>query len=166
MKKKREDLQNELTVLVEAIELNMIDYTVNDSFKRTLKNLLKKYSLDDLLNAVDISAENYIYNDTKDEYEEYLSKIKGIAYNISMSDLDKEINHLTNYILYIFNVNKWEVKNLIKEYAYALKKHWEYNDEQIITDIKEELKPQINKFNRFYFLQEFIEEWIKDIKKH
>ncbi len=162
--KKEEELEYNLEVLVEKIEDNMINYSINKHYKRTLKNLLKKHSLQELIDAVDISAENYIYDDTVEEYEEYLSKIKGIAYVNSMSDLDKEINYITNYILHIFNAKKWEVKNLIKEYAYSLRNHWGYDDEQIIKDLKEELKPQISKHNRYYYLEEFIDGWIKQIK--
>lgn len=131
-----------LAGLVSYVEEKIPGYSVNESGFNKLNNLFKEYGYDLLIDCVDISCDRYLKYDkegksTKDSVEDFFDKIGGIAYNKSLSPIQKKIGYIINYgdkVAYGWRKN--DVKALLQRYVVTLKEYG-YDEEEIVTDLQD-----------------------------
>lgn len=157
----REELSNikndELDYAISQIEKNIPDYTVSDSYKKRINNIIKKYGLNLLLKAIDVSndrylGENIIKKQSQKSIDLYVNKILGITYNLSLPVFDQKITHINYKICYKYGVKIWQVKPKIKECIDALREQLNYSDEDIIeylSEVVHSTMENIDYFNDF-----------------
>ncbi len=165
----REELQqikdNEFEYVIKTINSNMIDYCVNKNFKKTIRSLLKKYGSKILLEAIDISAESYINHENEATYENYLSRIKGIADNLSKPPIEQKVNYVSGYASKCFRIKFWEVKPILMEYVKALQTHWEYDEDDVLLDLDDAVMDRLKSSMNYFEFTELIINWTNQIKK-
>lgn len=92
---------------------------ITSGYKLTIKKLVKKHPLKDLLDAADIAAEQYFcYEDdvvTMESAEKALSKLEGILRNKDRPEHVKQYYYIRGILRNRFTLRKeWEVLTLIK----------------------------------------------------
>lgn len=140
--------------------LAVYNTVVPDQSRRIFRKLLKKYDLESILNGIEISKAKYL-----PDTEQFLAKISGIVYLSSLSKLDQEIHYLSSVIAQHFNRPKWNVKTLLDQYAAVLRNYWQYSDEQIIFDLRDEVHSQYKETLSIYEFRSLIYAWINHIKE-
>lgn len=91
MLKWREEIQNLTDKEVDAVNdriSGLSKWSANDSGKKTLKRLIQKYSIQLVLEAVDIAFDKY-YDGSSEGWDEAFNKIGGICYNKTRPNGDK-----------------------------------------------------------------------------
>lgn len=154
----------QIEVIINAINSHMRKFSVKESFASTAKSYLKKYTLEQVLDAIEISANKYLISDKKEDSENYINKISGIAKNLSLPIVEQKINFMSSYLSKDFEKQFWQVKALLKDYCNALKTYWNYTDEQIIKDLDTEVNPNSKKCYSYYQFSKLINGWIDEIK--
>lgn len=135
--------------LVSYIEEKIPGYSINASGLNKLKTLFNKYDFDLLLECVDISCEQYLEYDeedkpTKDSVGHFFDKIGGIAYNKSLSPIQKKVGYIVNYGDKVaYGWRKQDVKALLERYVVTLKEYG-YDEDAIITDLQDYVIPIID----------------------
>lgn len=152
-----------LTIAITEIENNINPFLVSEDYKKGINSLIKKYGLQKVLEAVDISFEQYGLN-----YDLCLKKIPGITKNISLPKLEQKINFITGIVSKKFQDENgsefWKIKSIVKEYSDALIEFWDYEDEDVINDFEKQVLPMINsKFKLYHFISS-LESWTNQIK--
>lgn len=95
------DLKN-YNYAINYIESKITPYKLNEYQKNTIKILFQKYSLEEIINSIDISFKKYIsidYNNNimEDSINNFINKVGGIAYNNSKSPIEKKKIYIRNY---------------------------------------------------------------------
>ena len=119
---------NKAEKLTKYIEDKAKSIKMGERAKSKLATLLIDYELDFLKECVDISFSKYIIYDCDNNiklssFKNFFNKIGGIAYNRSLSPIDKEIAHILNIGSKSFS--DWDSANantILKQYITELKK--------------------------------------------
>jgi len=158
-------------MITEYAEAKIKPFTLNENGKNKLKDLLRRYGIDELLNAIDVSATTYLKCNEKGELdqgsiEKFLDKLGGIAHNRRLSPIDQKLALIKNKARIGFNYyNPRGGAILLNQYVNALRTYWHYNDEQILKDLDFELLPKLEETNNWTAWHELLEGWIESIKK-
>lgn len=131
------------TSFIKYINERIAPYHLTPSAENKAILLLKKHSLELLIECVDISLANYVSYDNmgkpiQSTINIAIDKIGGIAHNKSLSPIEKEIAHICNTGSKAYNY--WDdkkAKALLHQYVKHLSKHWSELD--IIHDLKTEV---------------------------
>lgn len=168
----RNELDNLTEINIEAIErkLNkeMVDYSVNENYRSTIKKLIKKYDINQIFDAIDTSSEQYIRYDsktgnvTRDSAEMFLSKIEGILYVRSLSELGKKINHLSKIGSANFKIKSWQIKSVLDRYVEPFKSS-DIDEEYIISILDNNIMPLVKERRTFDDFNRIINEQINFI---
>ena len=126
-----------LNELIAFIEMRIRPYSLNESGKVTISNLLRRFPYELLEECVDISYEHYIRRDEngdliKESVEVFFNKIGGIAYNQSLSPIEKAMAHVLNSAKK--NHSYWNsrmAKELLEDYVEMLRIR-EWSEEKIV----------------------------------
>lgn len=160
----------ELLEIIQYIEEKIKPITLNEIGKSNITVLLNKYGLDKLQESIDISFKNYISLNAdgkinEDSVEMFLGKIGGIAYNNSLSPMDRAINHIKNYGYKSFSYwNDKTAQAIINKYINSLRKvRW--SDNQIVHDLENDVMDLIRQSSNWSQWREQIEGWIQDIEQ-
>ncbi|MGB0757460.1 MAG: HNH endonuclease [Patescibacteria group bacterium] len=160
-----------IEMIKEYIHYKITPFRINENGEMTIKNLLRKYDIPSLLDAVDISADTYLRfsNDNvldKDSVETFLGKLGGILFNRNLSPIDQKLAFIKNKAKSSFNYyDPRRGAILLSQYVAALKKNWQYSDSQIIEDIDNELGPRLEEAHNWSQWKNLIETWIESIEK-
>ncbi len=152
---------------IEYINNKITPYHLTPSAENKAILLLKKYSLELLIECVDISLATYItYDDkgqpTQSSINKAIDKIGGVAYNKSLSPIEKEIAHICNTGVKAYSY--WDdkkAKALLHKYVKYLSKHWSEFD--IIQDLKTEVMDLFATKSSSSQWTNQISNWIEDI---
>ena len=168
MVKWRDELQEledkKVELIINAINSNMEKYVLSDVYKKQAKTLVKKYDVELILKAIDISASRYLSTNSKQDNEEYISKISGILKNLSLPIVEQKVNFIAGYLSKEYYKQFWQVKNVLMEYCNALKTYWNYSDEQIINDLETDVRKEEKSCYSFSDFEGLIDSWIHQIK--
>lgn len=159
-------MEKEIKELVDYIEKKIAPFIVSKHAKNNLKLLISKYSLDLLYECIDISFAKYLsyINNvpTRDSVNEAINKIGGIAYNLSLPPIEKEISHICNKGSSKFYYWKAEkAKQLLHSYVKALSNHWSEDD--ILEDLQKEVMDLFASHTNWTSWSSQVEKWIEDI---
>ena len=155
------------TSFIKYINDKIAPYHLTLSAENKAILLLKKYSLELLIECVDISLATYIsYGDDgkpqQNSINKAIDKIGGIAYNKSLTPVEKEIAHICNTgaKAYAYWDDK-KAKALLHQYVKHLSKHWSEFD--IIQDLKTEVMDLFATKSSSSQWTNQVSDWIDDI---
>ncbi len=146
-------------------------FTISENGEGTIRTLLRKYGIEDLLTAIDISADTYIKYDadgkpTQHSVENFINKLGGILFNRSLKPIDQKLSQIKNKASNAFSYyDPRRAAILLNQYVTALRKCWGYSDEQIITDLDKELAPKLEETANWSAWRDLIEAWTTSIKE-
>jgi|GEM_PF-1878772 len=169
--KKSLSSQNDETVemIKDFIEAKIYPIGISENGKNNLKNHLLKYGIENVLDAVDVSASAYLkYSNvngvTEESAEIFLNKIGGILFNKNLSPIEQKLAYIKNNAknkLGYFDQRKASI--LLKEYVSTLRNLWKYSDDDIMKDLDNELIPSLEKEYNWTGWSQFIEGWTESI---
>lgn len=142
-------------------------FSLTEKGRAKIKLLEERFSNYTLIESVQIGIAQYFEYDsnqnlTSESVETFLDKLGGIAYNKSLSPIEKEIVHLKN--IGKKNFNYWDSKRadrLLRDYVYALSHH--YNKDEILHDLQTEANRLIRQARCWSAWKNTMETWINDI---
>ena len=151
--------------LVKFIEERIHPYCLNQSGRVSISNLLRKYSYELLEECVDISYENYLEWDEdgeliKESVDKFLNKIGGIAYNQSLTPIEKAMNHIIN--IGKSNCSYWnqpKSKILLEEYVEWLR-FLKWDDDDILADLNGNMMRETRKVRSWSQWRDMMEEMV------
>lgn len=163
IKTKKNTVQKDVNIAFDAIYQHFpsgINTTrgTDNSLKRKLERMVKEFEIEKILHAIDISASRYLpsYESKKlSDYELFLDKISGIAFNISKPPIQQKIELLARIASKRYRVDAWEIKQLLGMYVNTFSK---YKDAEpfIINDLQYNILPKVILRNEEYY--DFIED--------
>ncbi len=125
------------------LESKIFPFQLNETYKSKFNILNEKYDDEFLIKSIDIGYSKYIILDkenipTSSSVNEFLDKLGGIAYNISLPPIDKQIRYIKNVCKNKFTYwNDLEAQSLMNNYVAALRK-WKWSDDTILNDLENE----------------------------
>lgn len=125
------------------LESKIFPFQLNETYKSKFNILNEKYDDEFLIKSIDIGYSKYIILDkenipTSSSVNEFLDKLGGIAYNISLPPIDKQIRCIKNVCKNKFTYwNDLEAQSLMNNYVAALRK-WKWSDDTILNDLENE----------------------------
>lgn len=154
--------------LIHYIESKTDSLKINERAKSKIATLLIDYSLDFLKECVEISFSRYIKYDQNGKIElnsfnDFFNKIGGIAYNRSLTPIDREIAHILNVGDNAYSY--WDnntAKAILKKYIIELQRN-NWTNDKILNDLKNEVLPLFNTANNWSRWRAIMEDWIDDI---
>ncbi|OHB54278.1 MAG: hypothetical protein A2173_02460 [Planctomycetes bacterium RBG_13_44_8b] len=166
----RDSDRKKLNKVVKYIDKKIDKFQLNENGRRTIEKLINKFSLPDILDAIDISAKKYLKYDTsddltKDSVEDFIDKIGGILTVKSRSPIEQKLAYIKGICRNRFEY--WDSKKgsmILNEYVNALKKYG-WSEKQILDDLENELELETKESNSWSEWKCFVEGWIDDIKK-
>lgn len=169
-KQSLEDLSDYSTsLLVEYIESLIAPYTINENGKKTVRKHLQSFSLDEILEAVDISARQYIKygpdnNIISSSAEEFFVKIGGIASNRRKTPIEQKKGYIAAICRNRFSY--WDTRKgmtILTSYVSSLR-NYGWNDEKILQDLDAEAMNLAKTAKNWSEWSRKMEGWIEDIK--
>lgn len=168
-KQSLEDLSDYSTsLLVEYIESLITPHKIKEAGLLKVKSYLKQFGLDEVLEAVDISARQYIqYDDgmvTARSAGDFFSKIGGIASNRRKTPIEQKCGYIA--AICKNNFAYWDYRQgmaILANYVTALRKYG-WNEEQIIEDLETEVIKLAKEAKNWSSWKASMEGWISDIQ--
>ncbi len=168
-KQSLEDLSDYSTsLLVEYIESLITPHKIKEAGLLKVKSYLKQFGLDEVLEAVDISARQYIqYDDdgvvTARSAGDFFSKIGGIASNRRKTPIEQKCGYVAaickNNFVY------WDYRKgmaILANYVSALRDYG-WSEEQIVDDLDTEVIKLAREAKNWSSWKSSMERWIADI---
>lgn len=117
-------------------------FSLTEKGRAKIKLLEERSSNYTLIKSVQIGIAQYFEYDsnqnlTSESVDYFINKLGGIAHNISLSPIEKEILHLKN--IGKKNFNYWDnnrADRILQDYIYALNHH--YDEAKILHDLQTE----------------------------
>ncbi len=146
----------------------MTPYSLNKNGHKLLEQLMKKFSFEDILAAIDIANEKYLRYDNegnivKESVEEAFNKVGGICTFKKMSKINQKLAYVKGICRNRFSY--WDARKgsiILNNYINALK-NYGWSDKQIINDIENEVIPQTKEANNWSQWRNLIENWTDDV---
>jgi hypothetical protein len=146
-------------------------FSINDNGKTIISTLLRKYGVNEVLDAIDVSATTYLKFSKDGELEQgsaekFLDKIGGILFNRRLKPIDQKLAFIKNKARNGFNYYDSRVGAiLLNKYVAALRKSWHYSDEEILNDLDCELIPKLEETTNWTGWRGLLEGWIESVTK-
>lgn len=122
---------------------------VSEHGYRTIAQLAKKFTVADLLEAIDISANSYLRYEkdgavSQESAERFFDKIGGVACNSKKPPIERKLSHVANIGRKRHSYwNPKKAHTLLKGFVRALRER-DMNDNDILRVIDDELVPKTN----------------------
>ncbi len=162
-RKELDSLKNDTDdMVVSYIEDKIENFSLNDTGKKKIPPLTKKYQLADILESIDLSASKYLSYDNdanliQESVEEFLKKVGGILANKNNPPVDQKASYIKGICRNRFNYwNPQTGSIILNNYIKALRDYG-WSEEQILDDL--ENKPIGSDSNEitYYALSYFLE---------
>jgi len=146
-------------------------FSINDNGKTIISTLLRKYGVNEVLDAIDVSATTYLKFSKDGELEQssaekFLDKIGGILFNRRLKPIDQKLAFIKNKARNGFNYYDSRVGAiLLNKYVTTLRKSWHYSDDEILNDLDCELIPKLDEATNWTGWRGLLEGWIESITK-
>lgn len=154
--------------LINYIEEKIIPYTLSDFGKTDVSLWINKFGLEKVIEAVDISYNNYITigsdgKPTSQSVDNFLGKIGGIAHNNSLAPIEQKLMHIKNICKSKFSYwNNDKATVILNNYIKALRKN-KWTDEQILEDLNGETMDIVRDSNNWTEFRTTIEGWTNSL---
>lgn len=155
-------------LLAEYIESKILPYTLNETGRRGLLALLKRFDIPEIFDAIDRGTETYLkYGKdgqlTKDSVENFISKIGGVAAYQKMPAVDKKMHYIKGICRNRFGY--WDDRKglaILRKYIEALRKQG-WTEDRILQDLETEAGDLAKTAKNWSEWRETMEAWISDI---
>lgn len=170
----RESLKNLeddiLNQVIQHINSKIGNFSLNNNGERTLKKLINKFNLSDILESIDLSAKKYLKYDssdnlTEESVENFINKIGGILNLQNKPPIERKMAYIRGICRHRFSY--WDNSRgaiILCEYVNALKEHG-YTNREILEDLEDEVEPKTKQAKNWSEWRCLIEGWTDDIKK-
>ncbi len=156
---------------IQYLEEKIHPYGLSQNAKLEIKSQIKKYGIEEVLEAISIACTKYLKFDSEEEVNRdsvnfCIQKIGGILYNRALSPIERELSKIkmgASSNLHYFNQKTASI--ILKTYITALKKYWHYSDEQILHDLENDLAPQLEQKTSWTEWRNLIEHWTEEIER-
>lgn len=151
------------------IENKIGGYKLSGTGLTKQKALAKKYDLADILETVDISADQYLKYDndgnlTKESVEEFTSKIGGILRVKNRPPIEQKAAYIKGICRNRFGYWDQKIGSIIlNNYIKALK-NYGWSESQILSDLENEVQPRTIEANNWSQWKALIEDWTTSVK--
>lgn len=157
------------SLLIEYIESLISPNTINENGRKTVRKYLNTFALDEILEAVDISARQYIKYDADNNVisssaEQFFGKIGGIASNRRKTPIEQKKGYIAAICRNRFNY--WNARRgmaILTNYISALR-NYGWSDEKILQDLDAEAMDLAKSAMNWSEWSRTMEGWIEDIR--
>jgi len=159
-----------LRQVVEYINNKISPFHLKENGKRTFEKLINKFSLADILDAIDLSARKYLQYDSSDKLtqesvEDFIDKIGGILTIKNRPPVDQKLAYIKGICRNRFDYwDREKCSIILNEYVNALK-NYGYTEQQILDDLENELEPKAKEAHNWSEWKSLVEGWTNDVKK-
>lgn len=157
-------------MVIEYIDSKMFPHSVSENGKKSVEVLLKKFTFDKILDAIDLSATRYLKISaegeiTKDNAELFFEKIGGILHLQKMPPIQQKLAYIKGIAKNRFNYFDPRRASIeLNEYVDALRNSG-YDDDDVLKDLEEELIPETIKAQNWSGWMSLLEGWIDSLNK-
>lgn len=150
------------------LENKIFPFQLNETYKSKFNILNDKYDDECLIKSIDIGYSKYIILDnesipTSSSVNEFLNKLGGIAYNISLPPIDKQINYIKNVCKKKYTYwDDLKAQSIMNKYVNALR-DWKWSEENILYDLENEVFTKSKECRNWTQWINLIEGWIESI---
>jgi transcriptional regulator with XRE-family HTH domain len=168
-KKSLSTFENDVVAMITDYANSKIQpFSLNDSGKASVSEWLKKFSTEKILDAVDISAKQYIKYEkgevTNESAEVFLNKIGGILVVQKLPPVKQKIAYVKGIARNRFSY--WNDRNgsiVLANYVAELEKH--YDEKQVMNDLETEVVRITKDAKNWSEWKSILEGWTSDIEK-
>jgi len=168
-KKSLSEFDNDVNGMVgNYLNSKMQPWTLSDSGKQSIKDWLKKFEVQNVLDAIDIAATNYLRYDengaTDESADLFISKIGGVLHVQSLPPIQQKLAYIKGIARNRFSY--WDDRKgaiLLGNYIKALEQH--YNEAQIINDLEKDVERITKSSKNWSEWKSTLDDWIIDISK-
>ena len=146
----------------------MHPYSLNENGLKNIEKLIKKFAIEDILEAIDTANEKYLQLNeegeiTKESVEIAFNKVGGICALKNMPELKKKMAYIKGICRNRFSYwNNQSGSITLKNYVSALQ-NVGWSDEKIIQDLEEEIIPRSIDSKNWSEWKKLLEDWTEDI---
>ncbi|MGC6430216.1 MAG: HNH endonuclease [Jejuia sp.] len=168
-KKSLTEFEDEKVTMVSDYWASMMNpYSLNENGLKSLDKLIKKFPIEDILEAIDIANKKYLVFDedgniTKESVEQAFDKVGGICALKNMPELKKKMAYIKGICRNRFSY--WDNKKgsiILNNYVKALKQA-DWSEERIIDDLENEVIPKSIESKNWSQWRELLEQWTEDV---
>lgn len=158
-------------MIIDYLEAKITPLSVNENGKASIRDLLRRFGINPLLDAIDVAAGIYIKfaedgSPTTESVENFLNKLGGVLYNKSLKPIDQKLSLIKNKARRAFNYyDNRRGAILLNQYVKALRENWHYSDEKILEDLEQELIPMLDEQGNWSGWKAQLETWIGNVKE-
>lgn len=159
-----------LDEFIQYIEEKIEPYTLRENGRASISTLYRKYSIELLIECIDIGIDRYFCYDTdgkltQESAQIFLNKLGGIAYNKSLSPIDQEISHIKNKCKNTFSYwNDVRANEVLLDYIQALRDAG-WSESRILNDLQIDVTNLIKKSYNWTQWLEGMLRWTNDIEQ-
>lgn len=168
-KKSLENVEEEyIQMIIGYVETKITPYTLNDNGKTNIIGWLKTFKVEEILEAIDISAKKNIKYYTEQIHQEsieiFISKIKGILHTKRMKPIAQRVAYING--IGRNQIHNWDerlCKIILNQYAKALSDYGK-QEYEILDDLENEIKPFTIKARKWDEWKNQMNHWISNIQ--
>jgi len=146
----------------------MQPYSLNENGLKSLEKLMKKFSVEEVLEGIEIATEKYIKFDeegniTKESVEDAFNKVGGICTLKNMPETNQKMAYVKGIGRNRFSY--WDNKKgsiILQNYVQALRDYG-WTEQQIIDDIENEVTPKTKEAKNWSEWRNILEQWTDDV---
>lgn len=167
-KKSLSDFDNDVVeMLVDYINSKIAPLSLNENGKQRIVKWLKKFSTEQILDAIDISAKQYLQYENgeieKTSAEIFLKKIGGVMTVQKMPPIKQKLAYIKGIARNRFSYFDEKTSSIILEnYVKELEKH--YDENQLLEDLETEVSKVTKEAKNWTEWKNTLEKWTSDIQ--
>lgn len=146
----------------------MIPYSLNEIGEKSLGQLMRKFSLEDVLESIDISTKKYLKYDTKgdlikESVEEAFNKVGGICALKKMPVINQKLAYIKGICKNRFSYWDSRKGSIILNYYVDALKNYGWTEEQIMNDLENDVILKTKDCSNWSEWKSIIEKWTDDV---
>jgi hypothetical protein len=156
-----------LDMFEEYVNTKIKPFSINDTSRNTISNLINKFKIEQILDGIDEAAKKYIKYEKgeviRDSAELFLSKIGGVINFKNMPPINQKIAYIKGIARNRYST--WNEQNgsiLLNNYILACR-NYGWNDDKILEDLEQEVIPITKEAENWYIWKNVIESWTSEI---
>jgi len=148
----------------------LITRRLNTIGEKDIVKHIRKYKLDDVLKAIDISADTYLKFDENNELTtenacKFIDKIGGILHNMNQPIVKQKISYIKGICRNRFNNFDIRVGSIILNAYIKALEDYGCDEEIIVTDLDIDVIPITKEASSWSELRNIIEKWTDDVRR-
>lgn len=169
-RKSLNDLKNfSSEYLIDYIQNIISPYFLNEKGKISILKLIKKFSIDEIFDAIEKGESTYLKYDSDGKLEEesvnkFLTKLGGIIIINRKSPVEAKMHYIKGICKNRFSYwNNLDGLNTLKTYTGLLSERG-YSDEEVLADLESEVISLSKSAKNWSQWKDTMDKWIEDIK--